>query len=297
MRETAVVGADVVHTLTSVMQGGQVLPEGTTIPPLAYTGVLVLGLLTVGALLWTLSPPVTHRTVLALAAWMMVGGTLHVIYQLRELPPVIEPLLASPAVYATTAVVAGSVWIVTTLRAAMTSHDPDRAFGVIGLLALSALLTFGVVEAVFAGTLRPLPAVVAVVATGIVAAIAWAALSIYFTDAAAVTSWSGAVVVVSHTLDGVTTAVGHDLLPDATERTPASQYILEVGGMLPTAEYVGAGWLFVFVKLLLAATIVVLFRDWVREQPRPALLAMALIAAVGLGPGFHNLVLFVLGGG
>lgn len=279
----------------ALLQGGTVLPEGFTVPPVAYAIVLVLGLATVGALLWTLSPPVTHRTVLALAAWMMVGGTLHAIYQLRDVHDLVKPLLASPAVYATTAVVAGSLWVVTTLYGAMSAHDPDRTLGVLGLVFVTALLTFAVVEAVFAGELRPIPAVVAVVATGLVAAITWLAVSLYATETAAITSWTGVVVLVSHTLDGVTTAVGHDLLT-VEERTPLSELLLEVGAELPTAQYVGAGWLFVFVKLLLAVTILVLFREWVREQPGSARLALALVAAVGLGPGFHNLVLFALGG-
>lgn len=282
--------------VTPVLQAGDVLPEGTTVPPVAYVGMLAIGVLTVGALLWALSPRITHQTVLALGAWMMVGGTLHAIYQLRELPDVVDPLLASPAVYVTTAIVAGSVWVLTTLYGAMTTHSPDKTLGLVGGFALVALFSWGIVYAVESGTLAPIPAVVALVGTAFVAAFTWLSLGLYFTDAAAITSWSGAVVVFSHALDGMTTAVGHDML-GATERTPLSDAILTAGEMLPTAQYVGAGWLFVFVKILLAAVIVVLFRDWVREDPRPALLVLAVIAAVGLGPGTHNLVLFALGGG
>lgn len=279
-----------------VAQAGGVLPEGFVVPPLAYAIVLLVGVVTIAVILWTLSPPVSHQTTLALGAWMMVGGTLHALYQLREFPDVVEPLLATPAIYATIAIVAGTLWVITTLYGAMSGHSPDRTLGVFGAGAFVVLLAWGLVWSVQTGTLSPLPAVVALVGTAFVAAVTWLAVGLFFTDAAAITSWTGAVVVFSHALDGMTTAVGHDVL-GAAERTPLSATVLDVGEMLPTAQYIGAGWLFVFVKLLLAAAIVVLFRDWVREDPRPALLVLIGLAAVGLGPGIHNLVLFALGSG
>lgn len=288
-------GGGIDAALGSVAQVGGVLPEGFAVPPLVYTAFLAIGVLTVGALLWVLSPPVTHQTVLALATWMMVGGTLHAIYQLEVLPEEIEPLLATPAVYATVAIVAGSLWVVTTLYSAMSGNSADKLLGIVGGGVFVALFTTGIVDAVTTRALEPIPAVIALVATAVVAALVWLVLGLFFTDAAAITSWSGAVVVFSHALDGVTTAVGHDML-GAAERTPLSEAVLSAGEMLPTAQYVGAGWLFVFVKVLLAATIVVLFRDWVRDEQRTALLVLAAIAAVGLGPGTHNLVLFALGG-
>jgi uncharacterized membrane protein len=48
------------------------------------------------------------------------------------------------------------------------------------------------------------------------------------------------------------------------------------------------------VKLGLAAGVVVLLSEYVAEEPRQGTLLLGLVAAVGLGPGAHNLVLFTV---
>jgi uncharacterized membrane protein len=101
------------------------------------------------------------------------------------------------------------------------------------------------------------------------------------------------MVVFAHALDGASTAVGTDLL-GAGERTPLSAAILEFAKTLPTADAIGAGWLFVLVKLALAVAVVNLFAGYVREDPRRAHLLLAVIVAVGLGPGVQNVLLFAV---
>jgi len=278
-----------------VVQAGGLLPEGFGLPPLPYVGALLLGLITVGALLWALSPPVTNATVVAFAPWMMTGGVLHALDQVREFPEYVEPLFGTPAVYATVALAAGTVWVITTLYSAMTQGTPDRHLGVIGTGTVVTFAIFGLFEAFNAGTLDTLPPAITIAVTGVVAAITWAIIGIRFTDSAALASWSGVVIVVSHTLDGVSTAVGYDML-DASERSPVSEAILDAGGALPTAEFIGAGWLFVLVKLLVATGVVVLMREWIRDAPQEARLVMLVVAALGLGPGTNNLMLFAIGG-
>lgn len=271
------------------------LPEGFEMPSFVYVVVLVVGTATVAALLWALKPPVTDATVLALAPWMMIGGTVHALYQIHGAPDLVEPLLGTPAIYVTTAIVGGSVWIVTSLYSAMGSNSPDRPLGLAGIALFTVALGWGVVQALGAGTLDPLPVVIGIVAATLLTALTWFLIGYRWTQAAAVTSWTGALVVASHALDGVSTAVGFDWL-DAEERTPLSAYVLDAAEALPTAEYVGSGWLFVAVKLALATVVVVLFRDWVREAPRQARLVLAFVAAVGLGPAVHNFTLFLLAG-
>jgi uncharacterized membrane protein len=295
MTPSVVVGAAGSVPWGPILQASGVLPDGFGLPPLPYVGLLLLGLLTVGALLWALSPPVTNGTVVALAPWMMTGGVLHALDQVREFPDYVEPLFGTPAVYATVAVAAGTVWVGTTIYSAMTQGSPDRKLGIIGTGFVVTFVIMALIDAFNAGTLDTLPAAITIAVTGFVAAITWAILGVRFTDAAAVTSWSGVVVVVSHALDGVSTAVGYDLL-DVSERTPASEVILEAGAALPTAEYVGAGWLFVVVKLLVASAVVIFMREWVRDAPQEARLVLAGVAAVGLGPGMNNLMLFAITG-
>jgi uncharacterized membrane protein len=44
----------------------------------------------------------------------------------------------------------------------------------------------------------------------------------------------------------------------------------------------------------LATGVVLLLTDYVEEAPREGVLLLGLVAAVGLGPGAHNLVLFTV---
>ena len=271
-----------------------VIPEGFVLPPWYLLVPLVLVLAGIVALLWALEPPVTDATVVAFAPWMMFGSTLHVLYKLESFPSTIEPLFAAPSVYLTTAVGAGLVWIVASfVYAAGLQPSIERVVGVVGTGFFVVFAMFVLVTGWELGTLRPFWPVIAVVVTGIVTAIAWVALSLWFTEVAAVTGLTGAFVVFSQALDGVSTAIGYDVL-GASEEVPLSRFVLEAGMDLPTYEYVGAGWLFVLLKVALALVVVGLFKEFVREAPRQARLLLALIAAVGLGPGTHNVLLFAV---
>ena len=53
---------------------------------------------------------------------------------------------------------------------------------------------------------------------------------------------------------------------------------MEFAAGLPTAQYVGSGWLFVLVKVALAMAIVALFADYVRDEPTRGFLALAAVA-------------------
>jgi len=110
-----------------------------------------------------------------------------------------------------------------------------------------------------------------------------------------VTGTAGALAVVAHSVDGVSTAIGIDVL-GATERTPLSRAIIEFGALLPTADLLGAAWLFVVVKAVLACFVVTVMVEYVRDEPAEGRLLLALVAAVGLGPGAHNLLLFTITG-
>ena len=72
--------------------------------------------------------------------------------------------------------------------------------------------------------------------------------------------------------------------------------ILHAAETLPTAELLGVGWLFVVVKIVVASIVVVLFREYVADEPAEGYTLLGFIAAVGLGPGVHNLLLFAITG-
>ncbi|SDQ24946.1 DUF63 family protein [Natronobacterium texcoconense] len=272
-----------------------VLPEGFVLPPWYLLVPILVVLGGVLALLWELEPPVTDRTVVAFVPWMMFGSTLHVLYRTGAYPENIEVLFTSPGVYLITAIIAGFAWIVGIfLYEGGLQPTIERVVGVTGtgFFAVFAMLAIG--RSLGAGTFEPFWPVIAVVVSGIVTALAWLALGLWFTDVAATTGATGALVVFGHTLDGISTAIGYDVL-GASEEVPVSRMILEAGTALPTADYIGGGWLFVLVKVLLALVILGLFKEYVEEEPRQARTVLALIAAIGLGPGVHNTLLFVVG--
>ncbi len=266
----------------------QVLPEGFALPPLPYLLALLVAL---GLVAWGFTRrrlAVTERHIVALATWMVVGSVLYVLHSLRAFPTALQYLTGTPAVYLSVAVVAGAVW----LAADAADLPVPETLATTGILALLPTLGYAVVIGLDRGTFRPLWAVVITVVSVVVAAVAWVALRRAVPEVA-VTGGVGALAVFGHTLDGVSTAIGLDAL-GFHEQTPASRFIIELGNSLPTAQYVGGGWLFVVVKVLVASLIVYALAGYVRDEPTEGYLLLGLVAAVGLGPGAHNLVLFTV---
>lgn len=269
-----------------------VLPEGYSLPPWPYAIALVVLLVGVLALLWALKPPITDWTSLAIVPWIATGAILYAMFQARMInTEALWPLVNSPTVYVTTAIAAGIVWIGSTVWGAMSDRSADRPLGVIGTGVAITLATLGVFVSFNEGTLTPFWSPLIFFGALILAAVIWAALSLVFTDAAAYTGKTGAVVVFGHVLDGLSTAVGYT--GGVQEQTPLSRIILQAGEALSAPDLVGAG-LFLLVKMVLAVGIVILFREWAREEPRQARMVLILVAAVGLGPGIHNVYLFAV---
>jgi len=261
------------------------VPAGTTLPPLPYLLGVVLAAAVVAVSFRRRSPAITGMHVLALAPWMALGAAAHVLFVVDGLPALLAPLGGSPTVYLTTATLAGGVW----LTASTAIADPGRvpqALAAVGTLGLAATL-------------------VAVSAQGIPGLGArWAGLSVVLSVPLALVAWSvlaavrpavtsirrvGQLVVFGHALDGVSTALGVTQLGFG-ERSPLSRIILDVG--VPSMPVLGEAWLFVLVKLVVSGGVVSLFAPTVRDAPREGLLLVAFVAAVGLGPGVHNLLLF-----
>ncbi|WP_281195304.1 DUF63 family protein [Halorubrum sp. F4] len=264
------------------------LPAGTTLPPLPYLLVVLLAAGVVAVAIRRRRPTVTAAHVLALIPWVVLGSALHVLYVVGALPDLLAPFGGSPTVYLTVGALAGGAW----LAADSTVADGDRIPVVVAA----------------AGTLLVVPAVAAAVATGVsgpgaswsaaavlasapIAAIVWRTLG-RIEPGIAVTGGVGALAVYGHALDGVSTAIGVTQLGFG-ERSPLSRVILELGGV-PSVPVFGAGWLFLLVKLAVASAVVSLFVPYVREEPAEGLLLLGFVAAVGLGPAAHNLLLFTI---
>jgi uncharacterized membrane protein len=249
--------------------------------------------------LYVLRPPVDGRQVLAFAPWMVAGGAFHALHQVGVVRNVVAPFLAAPAVYVTTFVLAGFVWLVSALRAEMT-NTPSRVardLAVLGSLLLAVLTGFAYVYA-FQGTEETLPLVwpaVGFLGAAVIAAPVYYLLTVWKTAAVGYAGLGGPLVVYAHALDGFTTAIGVDVIGTG-ERSPLPRYIMEFAEGLPTYEYIGKGWLFIVVKLVLATGLVVLLADVVEEEPTEGNLVLAFVAAVGMGPAANNVFLFLLSG-
>jgi uncharacterized membrane protein len=264
------------------------LPAGFALPPLPYLLGLLVGGVVIAVGLWRRQPVVTAATVLGLVPWMAVGSALHALYVLDAAPAVVAPLLGTPAVYATAFIALGAVWL------AADSRAPDavtvaRQLGLIGggvfLFAVGAVLLSGDAPTL----VWPLAGLLSTV---LIVAVTWELLK-RVAPGVAVTGGPGLLVLFGHGLDGVSTAIGVDILGFG-ERTPASRVILDIAAELPTADTLGVGWLFLVVKLGVAAAVVALFVELVEEDPRQGYLLLALFAALGLGPGVHNLLLYAV---
>ncbi|PSP74094.1 hypothetical protein BRC70_02600, partial [Halobacteriales archaeon QH_6_68_27] len=168
------------------------------------------------------------------------------------------------------------------------------ALGVAGGALLFALVVGAVAIAVGAGAGGFLWPPVGVLGAAAATGAAYVALRSW---QPAVLAHHGTVVALfAHALDGVSTAIGVDVL-GTDERTPIPRMIMEFAGALPTAPYLGRGWLFVLAKMAVAGGIVVLLADYVEDDPTEGNLLFAFVAAVGLGPAANNLTLFLLSGG
>jgi uncharacterized membrane protein len=261
------------------------VPAGTTLPPLPYLLGIVLAASAVAVSFRRRSPTVTGAHVLALAPWMALGAAAHVLFVVGGLPALLAPLGGSPTVYLTTATLAGGVW----LAASAVISEPERV-----PKALAAVGTLGFVATLVAVSAQGIPGLGA----------RWAGLSVVLAVPLALVAWSvlaavrpavasirrvGQLVVFGHALDGVSTALGVTQLGFG-ERSPLSRIILELG--VPSMPVLGEAWLFVLVKLVVSGGVISLFAPTVREAPREGLLLVAFVAAVGLGPAIHNLLLF-----
>lgn len=280
-------------SLAVAVQTGGVLPSGFELPPLAHLGVVAVATVLVVAALYRLRPAVTDETVVALAPWMVAGAGLYALFQAGAVTGPLAPLSSSPTVYATTFVLAGTTWALAAWQAPSTPFVTAVVL-LVGIGWMSTVLGLAIAWALSAGVaLTPLWPAVGLGAAVVFSAVAWWAFRAVAIDAAATVGIAGPVVVFGHVLDGLSTALGLYQLGFA-EQTPLSAIVLDLGESLFVAPIVGGGWLFVAVKTALALAVLGLLAGYVRDAPGEGYLTMAAVAAVGLGPGAHNVVLFTI---
>lgn len=270
----------------------QLLPEGFGLPPTPYLLVLVAAGVAVGAGFARRRPAVTDGHALAAVPWIVAGAAAHVLYVVDAVPAVVRPLFGTPAVYVTVALLAGGVWLAALDR----TDSVARLLTVAGVALAAGFVAWVAAYGLETGEIAPLLPVAGLAGgtvAGVVVARLLATVVELPTDAPGKPSRVVGLALVAHGIDGVTTAVGVDLLGFG-ERTPLSAAVLDAAAALPTAEVIGTGWLFVVVKLVVAAAAVAAIAPTVRDAPSEGYGLLTLIAAVGLGPGVHNALLFAV---
>jgi uncharacterized membrane protein len=278
--------------------------EGFVLPSTPLLVGLLVATVIVVAFVYLLEPPITERFVLAIVPWIFTGAALHVFYQLGEAyvvqiyPPAIESLFAAPAVYLTTFVAMGTIWIISlVIGTGMGSRDRSAqylggtGFGV-AVVMLGLVIWQSLDPAV--GPLNVVVPLIGIVASLVVTFVVYVALGAWRTYVIAEARLAGAIVLFAHTFDGITTALGVDVL-GVGERSAIPRAIIEFAADLPTAQYIGSGWLFAAVKISVAVAIVWAFAEYVQERPVRGYLLFAVVTVVGLGPAFNNVLLFFLG--
>jgi len=267
-----------------------VLPAGSTLPPVPY----LVAILAAGALLAVVlrrqNLHLGTNTVLAFAPWMVAGSAIYAAYEVGVVPPIVRPLASSPTVYVSTAILAGTAWL------GIEHLDADERWlaasgGLVALIPLWATTR----DALAAGTFTPGWSLFAAVLSVALAVGLWWCFGRARPEVVEPVGLAGGLAVFAHVLDGVSTTVGIDVLGFG-EQTPLSALLLDVGAALPTAPYLGTGWVFFVVKAVLAIGLVWLIAPTVRDDPRMGNALLLLVTAVGLGPATYNLVLFAVAG-
>ncbi|WP_372479504.1 DUF63 family protein [Halomicrobium sp. HM KBTZ05] len=272
----------------------QILPTSFALPPLPYLVVLLGGAGLVTALLSAAEPEIDQRAVVSLLPWMAIGGAFHAFEQLGLYPPLYEPLFGTPAVYLTTFLLTGGVWLALQAVGIVRGNEDTvvRNLGLVGTAIFVVLVVVRIWQSVAQPTFSPVWPAVSLIVALVVTALVVLAISLWRTPVFVRTRYAGPVVVFAHALDGVSTAVGADVV-GASEQSPLPRLIMEFAGQLPTADLLGVGWLFLLVKLVIAAAIVVSFNRYLADEPAEGALVFSLIAAVGMGPATNNLFLFL----
>jgi uncharacterized membrane protein len=265
-----------------------ILPEGFALPPIRY----LLGLTIAGAVVLLsmrdIPDPINAHDVLAFLPWMVVGATAHVLFVQGYLSTAIAPLAGTPTVYVTTAIGALGSW--RGLRALVTVTRA-RQILLIGGGGISVVLIGWLFAQVNTTIWRPLIIIVgSTLAAVLITGTTWIIVR-FKINAISETRPLGPVVLFGHALDGITTAVGVDVLGFG-ERSPLSALILEVGSSIPGVSAIGGGWQFILIKLIVISGVLWLFIEYIRSDRTQAELLLGLMTAVGVGPAIHNLLLF-----
>lgn len=239
-----------------------------------------------------MDPSVSPSIIFALTSWVISAGGFYALEQANAFPPAVAPLFELPVVYVTVGVLLLGTWLGALFVSTRVPSECDvgTVLGTAGAGLMGVVFLFGGYTGVVRNSLAIMWPGVIVLLAGIVTVAGWGGL-LFFRPRVRATGRFGLLVVFAHALDAISTAIGIAVL-GITERNPISAFIIHVTAGLPLLTLLGPAGGFVVVKLLLAGGVVLAFSPSFREDRVTGALLFEGVAAAGLAPGIHNIVLF-----
>jgi len=259
---------------------------------LGTASLLVLGLL------WFVRPKLRQETVLAMTPWMIAGSAAHALFTVGAYPDQFVLLFGQQAIYFTTFILTGMVWaMMETASGFGRTSGTDAQYLTASGVGAAVVTTGAVLLRGFGAELdEVLFAVGALLGALVVASLAFFVVSYVYSKAVIQTGLLGWLLVFGHVLDGTTTVVAVDV-----DGTPVSyelgRQVVDFAATLPTYEVLGAAWLLVVLRLLLALVVVAgvahLLSRYLEGRESLGYAFLGLIVAFGLGPGFHHFLILM----
>lgn len=295
-------------------------PGYTVISTISYIVVLVFMLAGVYLLVQRLDLEPYRELFFALVPFMLFGGALRTVedafvaaQRAGETPAIEFPasaLLISPFIYFTVfGIVLASLLVSKALvrRAAMETYTSPLA--AIGTACLAASVGYLVYLSVVTDYVSFRPSILVVIlGLAIVSTVLAYGLTDWWSPAInAGTGLVGAVVVWGHAVDGFANVLANDwthlwdLGLNYDPKHPFNEFVMDMTNAIQGGEeilgvYVGLAWPFALIKIVVPLAIVGLFDEqFMDESPRFAMLLLAAILAVGLGPGTRDMLRFAFG--
>ena len=300
--------------------GGAIVAEPgyTVVSEIGYAVALVFFLVGVLFLLRRLDVGHDKRFFFALVPFMFLGGALRVVEDANDaaldagvgtlLSYPANTLIISPIIYFTMfaftlAALVGAVWL------EREGHVEGYERALFGVGTAGVVLTVGFllwfVPTRLAGEVPgagfyPQMSLFVLAASAVLAYGLYRLLEAHAPVVNEGTGLAGLVVLFAHAVDGVANVVASDWLDvlgipvQYGAKHPANRFIVDVTESVQPAglsAVVGTSWPFLAVKLVAATAVVYVFdRAIFEENPRYAIVLLAAIVAVGLGPGTRDML-------
>ncbi len=294
-------------------------PGYTIVSTISYILILVFMLGGVYLLLERLTLEPYNRFFYALVPFMLFGGALRVVedsfvaaQRANEVPAIEFPASAafiSPFIYFTVFLIAlASLLFTKWLVHADITDNFHYPLGIIGTGWLAG--TFGYLLYLSqTNDWMTLHGSVLVISLGIATAAAvltYLGADQFRPEINAGTGLMGLVVLWGHAIDGIANVLANDWsqlwnLGTYTAKHPFNRFIIDAttavqSGSEIAGVYVGTGWPFFFIKLVVPVLILSVFdREFFEESPRFAIMLLGAIVAVGLGPGTRDMIRLAFG--